>query len=167
MRMKTGMEQAVYTLLILVRLPKRTSLPAEPLSERLGVSPSYLKKLMQKLVHAGLVHSTPGIRGGFSLAKQPEDVTVYDIYVAVEGCQSLYLNQGVSSHLFADEKTCSSHESCALEILMKDAEKAWTDVLKAETLASLQEKVTNTYPQHKLLALETWIHEQINGGTAQ
>lgn len=158
------MEQAVYAMLILDRLPGRSTLSAELLSERLGVSSSYLKKVMRKLVQAGLVHSTPGIRGGFSLGRRPEAITVYEIYTAVEGQAALYREHGVFSHLFADDAVCTESDTCALEALMRQAENAWANVLKKETLAMLQERVEATYPAHKLASLTTWINETKNEG---
>ncbi|KAF6600718.1 Rrf2 family transcriptional regulator, partial [Bacillus sp. EKM417B] len=47
MKMKSGMEQAVSVLLLLSRLPVQSSLTSEAISQRLRVSPSYLKKLMR------------------------------------------------------------------------------------------------------------------------
>ncbi len=57
MKMKSGMEQAVSVLLLLSRLPVQASLTSEAISQRLRVSPSYLKKLMRTLVQAGLAES--------------------------------------------------------------------------------------------------------------
>lgn len=164
MRMKTGMEQAVYAMLILDRLPRRGALSAELISERLGVSSSYLKKVMRKLVQAGLVHSTPGIRGGFSLGKRSEAITVYEIYVAVEGQATLYREHGVFSHLFADGAECEEEDDCALATLMQQAEEAWADVLKKETLSMLQERVEATYPKQKLANLTKWMNDIMSEG---
>lgn len=63
MKMKSGMEQAVSVLLLLSRLPVQASLTSEAISQRLRVSPSYLKKLMRTLVQAGLAESLPGTKG--------------------------------------------------------------------------------------------------------
>lgn len=90
MKMKSGMEQAVSVLLLLSRLPVQASLTSEAISQRLRVSPSYLKKLMRTLVQAGLAESLPGTKGGFTLTKPLADITLYDVYQAVEGRGSMY-----------------------------------------------------------------------------
>ncbi len=43
MKMKSGMEQGVSVLLLLSRLPVQASLTSEAISQRLHMSPSYLK----------------------------------------------------------------------------------------------------------------------------
>ncbi len=90
MKMTAGVEQAVYALLLLNRLPKQAMLSGESLSQQLHVSPTYLQKLMRKLVRAGLVSSVPGVKGGFRLQAVPENIRIYDVYIGVEGLESLY-----------------------------------------------------------------------------
>jgi len=48
-------------------------------------SKNHLAKVMQRLVKSNLVSSTRGPSGGFVLKKAPEEITLYDIYYAVEG----------------------------------------------------------------------------------
>ncbi|MEC2087049.1 Rrf2 family transcriptional regulator, partial [Bacillus inaquosorum] len=95
MKMKSGMEQAVSVLLLLSRLPVQSSLTSEAISQRLRVSPSYLKKLMRTLVQAGLAESIPGTKGGFTLTKPLTDIALYDVYQAVEGRGSMYQGKGL------------------------------------------------------------------------
>jgi Rrf2 family protein len=90
MHMKTGVEQSVYAILLLNMLPEKAVLPGEAISQQLNVSTSYFQKLLRKLVSADLIASVPGVKGGFKLKKKPEDICVYDIYLAIEGRQSLY-----------------------------------------------------------------------------
>ena len=37
----------------------------------------------------------PGVKGGFKLKKRPEEICVYDIYLAIEGQQPLYTPSGI------------------------------------------------------------------------
>jgi Rrf2 family protein len=50
-----------------------------------GASTYSLAKVMQRLVKANFVRSTRGPAGGFVLRKQPKDITVLNIYEAIEG----------------------------------------------------------------------------------
>jgi Rrf2 family protein len=159
MRMKSGMEQAVCTLILLARLPERATLKAVAISERLEVSPSYLKKLMRMLVQAGLVDSIPGTKGGFSLAKKPEDVTLYDIFLAVEGRGGMYRDRGVFTSVFACEDQRST--TCVLGHVMQRAEKAWVEVLEQETLASLLQQIRKTYSPERLAEMDAWLTSQL------
>lgn len=59
----------------------RVSLPE--ISERQQISLSYLEQLFAKLRRAGLVTSTRGVGGGYSLARAAGDIRVADIIAAV------------------------------------------------------------------------------------
>jgi len=55
------------------------------LSELLQASGHHLAKIMQRLVKAGLLRSVRGPRGGFELCGDPRQITLLDVYEAVEG----------------------------------------------------------------------------------
>lgn len=57
----------------------------EELAERESVSPNYLVQILNDLRNAGLVESRRGKRGGYLLARDPEEVTLADIVAASEG----------------------------------------------------------------------------------
>jgi Rrf2 family protein len=50
-----------------------------------GTTPAYVQQLMMRLVAAGLVNSVRGRKGGFSLARPSETITVADVLKASEG----------------------------------------------------------------------------------
>ena len=54
-------------------------------SEKYNIPLEYLLKIMQQLVRAGVLRSKRGPRGGFSLAKSPNKITMLEIVEAVEG----------------------------------------------------------------------------------
>lgn len=157
MKMKTGVEQSVYAILILNMLPDKAVLPGEAISNQLGASSTYFQKLLRKLVSADLITSVPGVKGGFRLRKKPEDIRVYDIYLAIEGQQSLYSSKGVLSGMLELE---DGHTCCLLENLMEEAEASWKLVLKRETIESLYEKTKRDFPQ-KIEMLQNWIKDNM------
>lgn len=55
------------------------------IAQRSAVSVNHLAKVMQRLVKAGILSSSRGPRGGFSLALPLEEVTLLQIYEAIEG----------------------------------------------------------------------------------
>lgn len=134
--MKTGFEQSIYALLLLSILPERAILPGEAISQQLKTSPTYTQKILRNLVRSELISSTSGVKGGFKLKKVPETISVYDVYLAVEGYESLYTSSGILYDMLGtdDQNSC-----CLLIDLMDEAESAWKSVLKKKTIASLVE----------------------------
>jgi Rrf2 family protein len=55
------------------------------MAKTMEVSEAHLSKVMQRLVKSGLVKSTRGPKGGFSLGKEEREITLLDIYRVVEG----------------------------------------------------------------------------------
>lgn len=157
-QMKTGVEQSVYAILLLNMLPDKAVLPGEAISQQLGTSPSYSQKLLRKLVSADLISSVPGVKGGFKLNKRPEEIRVYDIYLAVEGRQSLYSPSGI-----LDDMLDLDHDDrcCLLTDLMDEAESVWRTVLKRETIASLSNEIQADRFQDQVASLKKMITEKM------
>jgi len=156
--MKPGVEQSVYAVLLLNMLPEKAVLPGEAISQQLGTSPTYFQKLLRKLVSAGLITSVPGVKGGFKLKKKPEDINVFDIYVAIEGQQSLYSPSGVLSDLLELEE---SERCCLLTELMVEAESAWRSRMEQETIESLSQKMKEQRFQKKATELADWLEQKL------
>jgi Rrf2 family protein len=53
------------------------------IAETMKVPQSYLSKVLQSLVRAGLVHSTRGLKGGFVLARSPKELNLMEVLNAV------------------------------------------------------------------------------------
>lgn len=62
-----------------------THVTVKDIARETGSSQAHLSKVLQRLAKSGLVRSTPGPRGGFTLAKNADDISLLDIYEAIEG----------------------------------------------------------------------------------
>lgn len=158
MQMKTGVEQAVYAILLLNMLPDKAVLPGEAISQQLKTSPTYSQKLLRKLVSADLIASVPGAKGGFKLNKKSKDIRIYDVYLAIEGQQSLYSSSGILDDMLELEaEDCS----CLLTGLMDEAEIAWKTVLKQQTIAGLANKIQTDRFQEKVISVQQLVQEKM------
>lgn len=54
-------------------------------AEAFHVSANHLSKVLQRLTRAGLVKSIRGPKGGFLLAKDPGEITLKNVYEAIDG----------------------------------------------------------------------------------
>lgn len=95
------------------------------------VPSDYLSKVLQALARAGLVHSTPGRRGGFLLARTPNHISVLDVVKAVDDVQRIRrCPLGLKSH---GAVLCPLHRR--LDDAMAMVEKAFARSTIAELLA--------------------------------
>ncbi|BBP87702.1 hypothetical protein BsIDN1_13200 [Bacillus safensis] len=77
-------------MVFLTLAPKGKAIGVEPLAKIQDLSPTYLSKILTKLVKAGLIESTPGAKGGYTLIKRKEDIFFLDVIQAVEGQTNLF-----------------------------------------------------------------------------
>lgn len=99
-------------------------------AEKQNVPESFLAKIFQSLVKAGLATSHRGSRGGFRLARAPEKITVCDIVEAVEGPIAL-------SRCLVHQDLCPRERFCPLERVWGRAQDQLVEVLKGTTLKDL------------------------------
>lgn len=90
MKLGDGVEQAIHCVGLLSGLEGDSVLSAAALAEFHGVSTSYLLKHLQALSGAGLLETVPGPKGGYRLAKRPDEIRLLDIVLAVEGPQPAF-----------------------------------------------------------------------------
>lgn len=65
---------------------------SQDISEQYNIPLEYLLKILQQLVRANVLRSKRGPRGGFSLAKPPNKITMLQIIEAVDGPMVSYLD---------------------------------------------------------------------------
>jgi Rrf2 family protein len=58
---------------------------AAAIAAGLGVSPHHLAKVLQRLTRSGLIDSARGPAGGFRLAKPGGEISLLEVYEAIEG----------------------------------------------------------------------------------
>ncbi|HIW07488.1 MAG TPA: SUF system Fe-S cluster assembly regulator [Candidatus Ignatzschineria merdigallinarum] len=75
-----------YALLVLTKLAsKEERMSASTLAEICDLNVSLVGKVLKLLVKAELLTSTRGVYGGYQLQKAPEEITLVDVIVAIEG----------------------------------------------------------------------------------
>lgn len=102
----------------------------EDLAQLQKLSPTYLSKILTKLVKAGLIQSTPGVNGGYRLLQSPEQVTFLEIIQAIEGQEAL-----LSCTMTLEGK--AHHPKCLIEKAIADAEDKMLEVLSQKTIAEI------------------------------
>lgn len=121
---------ALHTMLHFIALPAGTTLGVQQLAALLSLSPTYLSKILTRLVKAGLIGSTPGVHGGYSLAKAGAELSFLDVIEAIEGTASLF-------HCGAG----LPHDACLIQQVMRDAEQQLESYLRERKLVELVEQM--------------------------
>ena len=84
MRLSTKSRFAVTAMIDVALREDRGPVSLAAISERHQISLSYLEQLFSKLRQAGLVESTRGPGGGYSLGRAAEQISMADILAAVD-----------------------------------------------------------------------------------
>jgi Rrf2 family iron-sulfur cluster assembly transcriptional regulator len=84
------------------------SITLADISERQGISLSYLEQLFARLRKQGLVSSSRGPGGGYRLSREADEITVLDVIAAVDEKVDSTACQG-KGNCHGDEQ-CLSHE---------------------------------------------------------
>lgn len=83
---------------------------AKDISEQMGITYQYFLKISARLKEAGLILTEQGRNGGYRLAKDAEDITLYDIVKTMEG--EIYFNRCLEPDGFCSRyatDTCPVH----------------------------------------------------------
>lgn len=79
--------KGVYGLSAMYELSKHkgdTPMQIKDISANANIPQNYLEQLLSKLRKANLVNSIRGARGGYILAKKPDEIKIVDILIALE-----------------------------------------------------------------------------------
>jgi len=74
---------AIHSMVLIARAGD--GINAVKIAEFTGFSKNHIAKVLQRLVKSDLLKSVRGPAGGFSMKKNPKDLTLLDIYQAIEG----------------------------------------------------------------------------------
>jgi Rrf2 family iron-sulfur cluster assembly transcriptional regulator len=128
MRLTTKGRFAVTAMIDLALRQNTGPVTLAAISQRQQISLSYLEQLFSKLRQQGLVESTRGPGGGYSLARNAEKITMADIVSAVdlnadpESASSAEADSWMSSDLWSslNEKMLAHLQSITLRQLVSE-----------------------------------------------
>lgn len=137
-------QTAEYALRMVVFLATLKDRPAttRQVAAATQVPEGYLAKIVQSLARAGLVRSQRGLHGGSVLARDPSNITVYDVVQAVSPIPRI--------------RTCPLHlpahgvNLCPLHRRLDDAAAAVEQAFRSSTIAELLSEQTGSIPLGEL-----------------
>jgi Rrf2 family protein len=108
-------------------------LTSTQLATSVNACPSFVRRVLAKLSKANLVHTTTGKSGFCSLARKPQDISLLDIYKAVEAPKAF------SIHDYPAQQACqvSSNIKSSLHKVLDRTQKAMEESLSNTSLAEI------------------------------
>ncbi|MFZ5593410.1 MAG: Fe-S cluster assembly transcriptional regulator IscR [Pseudomonadota bacterium] len=132
MRLTTKGRYAVTAMLDLAVHAVDGPVPLADISQRQGISLSYLEQLFAKLRREGLVDSARGPGGGYRLSRSSGEITVVQVIGAIDETVEATRCGGLAN--------CQDGEPCLTHELWSDLSQQIYDFLSGISLAQLVEK---------------------------
>jgi Rrf2 family protein len=133
MSFKKSTRYALYAALEMASAGEGRQVTAAQVAERYTIPVAVLAKVFQQLVRAGIAIGTRGTRGGYSLARQPSEMTVLDVIETFEPPR----REGqclLASNL---EDPCDQQGLCRLRKLFDEVEESSRNTYASVTLETL------------------------------
>jgi Rrf2 family protein len=99
-------------------------------ADRQGLSHQYLEQIFAVLRRAGIVESIRGARGGYRLARHPDQLSALEVVELLEGTVA-------PVQCIDDEDACGRTGACSTEPLWREVDAAVRRVLGGTSLADL------------------------------
>ncbi len=132
MRLTTKGRYAVTAMLDLALHATEGPVPLADISQRQGISLSYLEQLFSRLRRQGLVDSARGPGGGYRLARSASDIAVVDVINAID--------ENVNVTRCGGQGDCQDGEPCLTHDLWCDLSAQIHDFLASIDLQQLVER---------------------------
>ncbi|MET9273886.1 Rrf2 family transcriptional regulator [Kribbella sp. NPDC003557] len=145
MKMNEGVEWVMHSCVNLSWIPGE-AVTAKRLAAFYNLPTAYLNKQLQALTRAGILTSASGPKGGFQLARDPRDISLLDIVVAIDGPDEAFrcteiLKEGPGADAKADYT-----KVCVISQAMRAAELTYRRELAGRSIADLADEVVRRYP---------------------
>jgi Rrf2 family protein len=136
MALSTKVEYALLALLKLTEEYQQDSfLSASEIANAQNIPMRYLDQILIVLQRQGIIASRRGVKGGYSLARQPEQISFLDVVLALETKNQ---DETIPENSTLEEKIVTE--------ILHEAEQCFQTTLKNRTLADLSQQL-NLYKQ--------------------
>ncbi|MGG1554680.1 Rrf2 family transcriptional regulator [Paenibacillus ferrarius] len=165
MQYSVGVEYALHCLVYLI--PNESKIGIKELAFFQGIPETYLSKIFTKLAKAGIISSVPGVKGGFKLARDPDDISFWDVVEAVEGKEPIFQCQNIKDkgYLYRN-RDCSdctvSTGACTINLVMLQAEEAMQNYLRNKKLSWLEEELDRVLPAQTRKDTRTFFAKEVS-----
>lgn len=126
-------DYALRAMLYLANLAPNQRAATSQVAKKQRIPPSFLAKIVSQLSIAGLIRTSRGARGGVSLSRSPQEISVLEVVEAIDG--PIALNDCTS-----DPAMCTFGEDCPLHPLWCAAQSELVERLRMTSFDQLLSK---------------------------
>jgi len=143
----------------MVDIPEHKTIGIKQIAELNKLTETYLSKIFAKLRKAGIVRSITGVKGGYELARQAEDISFWDIIEAIESPSFFFQCAEIrKKNIFVDDPSVFTAKCpCLIKVVIHEAEELFRDKLRTKSLRWLYDQVNNDFPEEKKKAISEWV----------
>ena len=109
------------------------SASAKAIAEAYHIPPQLLAKILQTLTRGGILVSTAGTNGGYSLARPAADINAFEVIRAIDG--PLFITSCITIH-----GTCDLHGTCTIKEPLRKVNDSIKEMLSGIRIADLVER---------------------------
>ncbi|MFD0713323.1 Rrf2 family transcriptional regulator [Paenibacillus sp. GCM10027626] len=140
MKYSQATDYALHAMLYLVEEAPDKPVSVQLLAEKMGVSQTYLSKMLTKLVKAGLIHSVSGANGGYRLKRNQDEISFLDVIHAIEGTASIF------------ECSFNHGSECLIQQIIVEGEQQMERFLSSQKISELARKNAELRERRRLAA---------------
>ncbi|MCK4460620.1 MAG: Rrf2 family transcriptional regulator [candidate division Zixibacteria bacterium] len=126
MRLSRKSDYALRAVRHLSELAKGQLGSINSIAEAEEVPREFLAKILKDLTRSGILVSYQGVKGGYTLAREPKEISFLNVMEAIDG--PLHLNLCTEP----DGCRCSQYETCELRIFWESQEASFKKALSKQ-----------------------------------
>ncbi|HEV2279964.1 MAG TPA: Rrf2 family transcriptional regulator [Acidobacteriaceae bacterium] len=132
LRLTKKADYGLMALKYLAEHPNESSLSARDIAEAYHIPPQLLAKILQRLAKVGILRSHAGMSGGYSLEKNPREISAFEVIHAIDG--PLFITSCGTSH-----NSCDLTDSCTIREPLARVNDSISGLLRSISIADLAE----------------------------
>ena len=129
-------EYGLKGLIFLAQQPQEKFSLVSEISKVQKIPEKFLAKIFQELSRAGLLRSYRGSKGGFSLRKRANEITLREVIEVLEGPVAI-------NRCLLHKGECDEESECSLREVWEEAQHHLLKVLDRTTLEDLAKRILN------------------------
>lgn len=129
-------EYGIQAILYLAAHNDQGLIVSDEIANNLNIPKEFVSKILQSLTESGIINSKKGRVGGFTLGKNPDQITLLDIVEAIDGLE-------VFNSCVLGFPECSPEKPCPLHDKWGKLRTQAYNMLADETIDTFRQKTLN------------------------